>query len=172
MNKSVLSLLMIGGLIFSLFGGNQTVHAQQISFPAQMNKSFAPLSIEPGGISRLQVTIFNPNLFQLTNAAWSDNLVSIQPGIFIANPANVSNTCGGSVTATSGSTTLSLSGGTVPPQVGSTPGSCTVAVDVSSVTTGNLINTIPANALSSNGDGGTVTNTTPASATLHVDVIQ
>jgi LPXTG-site transpeptidase (sortase) family protein len=163
---------MIGGLIFSMFGGAQAVQAQQISFPAQMNKSFTPLSIEPGGTSRLLVTIFNPNLFELTNAAWTDNLVSIQPGIFIANPANVSNNCGGSVTATPGSTTLSLSGGTVPPQVGSTPGSCTVALDVSSVTAGNLINTIPANALHSNGNGGTVTNTTPASATLHVDVIQ
>jgi len=172
MNKSILSLLMIGGLIFSTFGGTQTVSAQQISFPAQMNKSFTPLSIEPGGISRLQVTVYNPNLFQLTNAAWTDNLVGIQPGIFIANPANVSNSCGGSVSAAPGSSMLSLSGGTVAPQTGSTPGSCTVSIDVSSVTAGNLINTIPANALSSNGDGGTVTNTTPASATLHVAVIQ
>src|SRR6266498_2346122 len=122
MNKSILSLLMIGGLIFSTFGGTQTVSAQQIPFPAQMNKSFTPLSIEPGGISRLQVTVYNPNLFQLTNAAWTDNLMGIQPGIFIANPANVSYSCGGSVSAAPGSTVLSLSGGTVAPQTGSTPG--------------------------------------------------
>ena len=171
MNKSIFSLLVIGGLILSMFAGGQAVQALQLSFRAQMNKSFTPFTIEPGGISRLAVTIYNPNEFDLTNAAWTDNLASIQPGIFIANPANISNTCGGSVSASPGGTTLSLSGGTVPRQVGATPGSCTVSVDVTSTTMGNIINTIPAGALSSNGGGGTVTNTFPASATLHVDVV-
>ena len=170
MNKSIFSLLIIGGLIFSTFAGGQTVQAQGLSFPAQMNKSFAPLTIKPGGVARLAVTIFNPNLFELTNAAWIDNLAGVQPGIFIANPANITNTCGGSVSASPGEPTLSLIGGTVPPQVGTTPGSCTVSVDVTSTAIGNLINTIPAGALSSRGNGGSVTNTTPASATLHVDV--
>src|SRR5215216_711402 len=151
MKKSILSLLIVGGLLFS---------------------SFTTLSIEPGGISRLQVTIFNPNAFSLTNATWTDNLSAVQPGIMIANPANVSNSCGGPVIAAPGATTLSLSGGTVPPQSGVTPGSCTVGVDVTSTTPGNLINTIPAGALRSNGDGGTITNTTPASATLHVGTIR
>src|SRR5690349_3022796 len=126
MNKSILSLLLVGGLVFSTFGGGQAVQAQGLSFPAEMNKSFTPLSIEPGGISRLQVTIYNPNGFQLTNAAWTDNLTGVQPGIFLASPANTSNTCGGTVTAVPGTTTLSLHGGTVPAQVGATPGSCTV----------------------------------------------
>ena len=41
-------------------------------------------------------------------------------------------------------------------------------MDVTSTTPGNQINTIPANTLKSTGGNGTVTNTTPASATLHV----
>ena len=123
MNRSIFSLLIVGGLIFSLFAGGQTVQAQGLSFPAQMNKSFTPLSIEPGGVSRLEVTIYNPNVFELTSASWTDDLDGVQPGILIANPANVSNTCGGTVSAPSGGTSLSLSGGTVPPQVGSNPGS-------------------------------------------------
>jgi LPXTG-site transpeptidase (sortase) family protein len=172
MNKSILSLLLVGGLIFSTFAAGQAVHAQGFSFPAEMNKRFSPLSIEPGGVSRLQVTVYNPNLFELTDASWTDNLVGVQPGIFIANPTNVTNTCGGTVSGSPGGTSLSLSGGTVPAQVGSTPGSCTVSIDVTSTTTGNLINTIPAGALSSRGDGETITNTTPASATLHVGLIQ
>jgi len=172
MNKSILSLLIVGGLIFSTFPGGQIVQAQGLSFPAEMNKSFTPFSIEPGGISRLQVTIYNPNGFELTNAAWTDYLTGVQLGIYIASPANISNTCGGTVTAVPDATTLSLSGGTVPAQAGVTPGSCTVSVDVTSTTTGNLINTIPARSLSSTGDGGTITNTTPASATLHVGLIQ
>ncbi|HSJ89873.1 MAG TPA: sortase [Anaerolineales bacterium] len=137
-----------------------------------MNKSFTPLSIDPGGISRLEVTIYNPNVFELTGASWTDNLAGVQSGILIANPVNVSNSCGGTVSAQSGGTTLSLSGGTVPAQTGPTPGSCTVGIDVTSTTMGNLINTIPRNALSSRGNGETVTNTSPASATLHVDIVQ
>ena len=145
-----------------------SVHAQGLSFPAEINKSFTPISILSGGISRLNVTIYNPNSFSLNNASWTDNLVGVQPGLFIANPANVSNTCGGNVTAVPGTTTLSLSGGTVPAQVGITPGQCTVGIDVTSTTLGNLINTIPANALSSTGGGVSITNTTSASATVTV----
>src|SRR5687767_2343143 len=173
MHKSLLSLLISIILINAiLVVPGSVVHAQGPSFPAEMNKSFTPISIAAGGVSRLMVTIFNPNPFQLTNASWTDNLVGVQPGISIANPVNLSNSCGGSVTAVSGGTTLSLSGGTVPAQVGTTPGSCTVAIDVTSTTPGNLINTIPAGELTSTGGGVSVTNTSPASATLNVGGVQ
>lgn len=162
--------LIVGMLL--LINPGFAVHAQVLSFPAEINKSFTPISIPSGGISRLEVTIYNPNSFSLNNASWTDNLVGVQPGLSIASPANISNSCGGSVTATPGSTTLSLSGGTVPPQVGTTPGECTVGIDVTSTTTGNKINTIPANALSSTGGGVSITNTTPASATLIVTGVQ
>ena len=145
---------------------------QALSIPAEVNKQFTPIFIDAGGVSVLRVSIFNPNTFQLTNASWSDNLVGVQPGLSIANPAGINNTCGGSVVALPGMTTLSLSGGTVPAQVGATPGECFVEVNVTSATAGNLINTIPTNNLVSSGnDGGTpvtITNTTPASATLTV----
>ncbi len=171
MNKSILSLLICGGLIFSTLVG-QAVQAQGFSFPAEMNKSFSPISIGSVQTSRLRVTVYNPNAFDLTNAGWTDNMAAVQPGISIANPINLSNTCGGTVSAVPGGTTLSLSNGTVPGQSGGVPGSCTVAVDVTSTTPGNLINTIPAGALTSTGGGETVSNTTPASATLHVGGIR
>jgi LPXTG-site transpeptidase (sortase) family protein len=172
MNKSIFTLLICGALIFSTLATGQTVQAQAgFSFPAQMNKSFSPLHISPGGLSRLSVSIFNPNSFALTNASWMDNLISIQPGLSIANPSNMTNTCDGTVTATPGGTVLSLSGGAVPAATDQSPGSCTVAVDVTSRTSGNQINTIPARTLQSSGDYGPVTNTTPASATLHVGAI-
>ena len=144
------------------------------SLPAEINKQFTPLQIDAGGVSVMRVTIFNPNVFPLTSASWTDNLIGVQPGLFITNPANVVNTCGAvvDVTAVPGTTTLSLANGTVPPQVGATPGQCYVEVNVSSVTPGNLINTIPINNLNAQGnDGGTpvtITNTTPASATITV----
>ncbi|KXK10973.1 MAG: CnaB domain-containing protein [Chloroflexi bacterium OLB14] len=160
-------------IIFSLFG-NAVSPAYAASLPAEINKQFTPLQIDAGGVSVLRVTIFNPNTFPLTNASWTDNLAGVQPGLSIANPANVVNTCGGvgDVTAVPGTTNLALSNGTVPAQVGATPGECYVEVNVTSVTPGNLINTIPANNLNADGnDGGTpvvITNTTPASATITV----
>lgn len=164
-----LTVVMIGSLL-----AGPVTPVRAAALPAEINKQFTPLQIDAGGVSVLRVTIFNPNTFQLTNAGWTDNLVGVQPGLFIANPANVVNTCGlvTDVTAVPGTSTLTLSNGTVPAQVGSTPGECYVEVNVSSVTAGNLINTIPANNLSASGnDNGTpvtITNTTPASATITI----
>ena len=162
MQKSVLPFL-VGALIVSiLLNSRGAAAAQVLSFPAEMNKSFSPLSISGGGVSRLDVTIYNPNAFQLINASWTDNLIGVQPGLSIANPVGLTNSCGGSVTADSGATSFSLSGGTVPAQLGITPGSCTVSINVTATTAGNLINTIPAGALTSTGAGSSITNTSPA----------
>ncbi len=167
MRRSIISLLVVVLIVSFLAVPVQTVYAQ-VSLPAEINKSFSPISIAAGGTSRLSVTIFNPNPFQLTNASWSDNLVGIQPGLAIASPVGLTNSCSGSVSAPAGGTSLSLSGGIVPSQSGTTPGSCTVSINVTSATVGNLINTIPAGALSSTGGGVNISNTTPASATLNV----
>jgi LPXTG-site transpeptidase (sortase) family protein len=172
MQKSVVPFL-VGALIVSfLLSPGNTVAAQVLSFPAEMNKSFSPISIAAGGVSHLRVTIFNPNAYPLTNASWTDSLIGVQPGLTIASPVGLTNTCGGTVTASAGSTFLSLRGGTVPAQSGITPGSCTVSVNITSTTLGNLINTIPAGALTSIGGGITITNTSPASATLNVSGTQ
>lgn len=156
----------------ALFAPAVEVRAQVLTFPAEINKSFTPISIVAGQVSRLSVTVFNPNSFQLDNAAWADDLIGIQPGLAIADPVNLTNTCSGSVIALPAGTSLSLTGGTVPAQLGATPGECTVAVDVTSITPGNLVDTIPAGALTATGGGGDITNTTPASATLRVNAVQ
>jgi LPXTG-site transpeptidase (sortase) family protein len=168
-SRLVLLVVLFCSLVFS----PQGAQAQVLSFSAEINKEFSPISIASGGISRLSITIFNPNLFPLSNAAWTDNLIGVQPGISIANPVNLVSSCGPilNVNAPAGGISLSLSGGNVPAQVGSTPGSCTVSIDVTSTTPGNLINTIPAAGLTGTGGGGTITNTTPASATLRVDAV-
>src|SRR5690242_6233378 len=114
MQKSALPFLMGVLIVSMLFTPGETASAQVLSFPAEMNKSFSPISIAAGGVSRLNVTIYNPNAFQLTNASWTDNLIGVQPGLAIASPLGLTNSCGGSVTSTAGSTILSLSGGTVP----------------------------------------------------------
>lgn len=167
--KNLLVSFIVGMLIASILAVPVSdAGAQGITLPAEMNKAFTPLSIPAGGTARLRVSVFNPNPFPLTNASWTDNLIRVQPGLVIANPVNIINTCGGTVTATPGATSFSLSGGTVPAQTGATPGSCTVSVNVTSTTIGNLINTIPSGELSSSGGGTTITNTDPASATLNI----
>jgi LPXTG-site transpeptidase (sortase) family protein len=168
MQKSILALLAGAVIVTILLDPARTVAAQVLSFPAEMNKSFSPISIAAGGVSRLNVTIYNPNAFPLINASWTDDLIGVQPGLAIASPMGLTNSCRGSVTAVAGSTKFSLSGGTVPAQVGIVPGSCTVSIIVTSTTAGNLINTIPAGALTSTGEGLSITNTSPASATLNV----
>jgi LysM repeat protein len=130
---------------------------------AEINMGFSPISIPSGGTSQLRITIFNPNAFQLTSVAWNDNLPS---DIWIFQ--FVSNTCGGVVTAPTGATAISLDVGTVAAQTGSTPGSCTVSVNVTSTTLGTFTNAIPAGTFSAAGGGTNITNTTPASATLRV----
>jgi len=177
MSKSIRSLFLVSILI-SAITFSQVSPAKALSFPAQMNKSFNPIAIVAGGTSTLSVTIFNPNSFPLTSAHYHDLFPA---GITVANPINLSNTCGGTVTDDSfvalapGGTYFSLNGGTVPAQVGATPGECTVSFTVTSITPGNLINTIPKGELQSTGnDGGTpvgITSTDPASATLQVSAV-
>lgn len=172
MLKSPKYLFIVFVITASLVFGNVTpVYA--VAIPAEINKQFTPISIDAGAVSVLRVTVFNPNTFDLTSVSWSDNLIGVQSGLSIANPAGATTNCaGGTVTAVSGTTNLSLSGATVPAQVGSTPGECYVEVNVTSTTPGNLINTIPTNNLVATGDDdGTsvsITNTSPASATLTV----
>ena len=133
------------------------------AIPAEINKSFSPTIIDPGGVSTMRIQLFNPNTgYDLTNASFTDTMPT---GMIVATPANVTNTCGGTVTATPGVGSMSLSGGTIPRQVGAIPGSCVITVEVTSTQQGNLINTIPANALTTN-EGES--NSTPASATLTV----
>ncbi len=174
----LIAVIVAFSILFSYF---KDVHA--FSFSAEINKKFTPISIVAGQISRLDITIFNPNLFQLENASFTDSLIGRQPGLHIATPSNLTNTCGGVVIAAAGTTTISLSGGTVPPQVGSTPGTCVISVDVTSTTPGNLINTIPAygetpsyggEGLYATARGGldVITNTNSASATLQVNSVQ
>ena len=124
-----------------------------------VNKLFAPATIAAGGVSRLTVTLTNPNATTITGASVTDNLPS---GMVIAGPANAVTTCvGGAVTAAPTGIVLGLSGATIPAS-----GSCTVSADVTVSSPGSYINTIPAGAVSSANAGAN----TAGSQTLTVTV--
>ncbi|PJF42698.1 MAG: hypothetical protein CUN50_03280, partial [Candidatus Thermofonsia Clade 1 bacterium] len=143
------------------------VRSQANPNEAQVNKQFIPTIIPPGGVAKLRVYIYNPNTYPLTVTSLTDNLPA---GMTVASPPNAATNCtGGTVSAIAGNTSFTLNGGTVPPKVGSINGECYFEVDITTTVQGNSINTIPASALIASGPNGSVTNSSPASATLLVE---
>lgn len=117
------------------------------------SKSFVPASIGIGGTSVLTVTIENSNLSAATGLAFTDNYPA---GLVNTAVPNLTNTCGGTATASAGGSSLSISGGTI-----SAGGSCTVTVDVTSAA-GGAYNNSTGNITSNEYTGD------PATATLAV----
>jgi hypothetical protein len=129
-----------------------------------LGKAFNPVSADVGSnISTLTITLGNPNTSIATlSAPLTDTLPT---GVVIGSTPAASTTCTGSTaTATPGGNTLTLTGGSIPAAIGSTPGSCIVTVPVSAAASGVYIDTLIAGALqTSNGN-----NAFPAVATLTV----
>jgi uncharacterized repeat protein (TIGR01451 family) len=105
-----------------------------------VSKAFAPATVQGGAVSRLTVTMV-PTV-NLTGVAFTDNLTTMGAGIALSGTPNpVATNCGaGTVGASPGATSFSLSGGTLTAGV-----NCTVAVNVATpVATGVRTDTIPA----------------------------
>ena len=135
-----------------------------------VSKSFSPATINAGvsNVSTLIIILSNSsNNIPDTILTLTDNLPT---GVVIAATPNASTTCvGGTLTAVAGTGTIVLTGGTIPIAVGSTPGTCTVTVDVTAATAGPYLNTLAAGALDIlEVIGG---NAAPAIATLTVNPI-
>lgn len=126
-----------------------------------ISKAFNPTAIGVDGVSRLTITLTNPDPSIATLiTAFVDTL---PPGVVIADTPNASTNClgTGAVVAVAGGTTVTL------PSTRAIPasGSCTVAVNVTASAVGSYLNIIPSGALeTTNGD-----NAAPAEAPLVVD---
>ena len=131
----------------------------------QVQKSFTPTSVSQGGVTRLRITLRNPTGTPYTGVALTDTLPNGGNGdVTVAAPPNLNNTCGGTVTgATAGSTSFSLSGGTIPAGTISVPGECIIEVDVVMNVVGTRTNTIPAGGVTTS-EGAS--NALPGSATI------
>jgi Ice-binding-like len=121
-----------------------------------IGKSFTPPTILAGGVSNVTITLSNAN----ANAATlSSPLVDTLPkGVVISG--NPTTTCGGSVTAPSGGSSITLTGGSIPAE-----GSCTISVNVKAPNQGSFINSIAVGALKTS-EGS---NASPAVSTLTVN---
>jgi uncharacterized repeat protein (TIGR01451 family) len=153
--------------------GNTATAVITVDAPPTISKSFSPDSIEIGSTSTLTFTITNPaaNVVTLTGIGFSDSLPA---GLRVAAPNHESDDCGGSVSAAGGSTSVSLTGGSL-----GVDDSCTISVDMAALTAGTKNNVTsqvtsvqggPGNSASASlvvteGEGGGGCNSATGSAT-------
>ena len=131
--------------------GNTSNVSITVVAPPTISNAFAVGSIPLSGTTTLTFTVNNPNTSTtLTGVAFSDTLPSATGTLVVANTPNVSNTCGGSVTATAGTNLISLSGGSV-----NQSASCTLSVDVRGTVAGDANNTTGAITSTEGGTGAT-----------------
>jgi len=144
-------------------GGNTATATASLTVTAPVAPTvaaaFSPGSVDTNAKSTLTITLSNSNGYALTQANLVDTLPS---GISVATTPAAASTCGGSLTAGSGTETLSAA--TIPAN-----GSCNITLSVSSGTAGSYTNTIAANSLktaqnASNSSGASGTLTVTASS--------
>ncbi|MFT4873119.1 MAG: putative repeat protein (TIGR01451 family) [Congregibacter sp.] len=117
-------------------GGSSNTVSTSLRTPIEFEKTFDGLDsvTKPEGVAaRLRLEVRNFATSSLSGVALSDDLPSVVGNAFaqlrIASPANISNSCGGSIVALSGTTSLELDNGVVPAFDGSA-GVCAIEVDV------------------------------------------
>ncbi len=135
--------------------GNTSNASVTVAAPPSITKSFSPNKFVPGGTTSVTFSITNPNsVIGLTGVGFTDSLPS---GLTVANPNGLSSTCGGTATATAGSGTISLSGGSI-----ASGGNCTVTANVTAPE-GTYLNSVTVT--SANGGTGSTSSATVFVAT-------
>jgi hypothetical protein len=121
-------------------GGTANATLAVASTIPSITKSFSPNSVTVGGTSTLTVNLTNPNVVGMTGVAFSDNFAALGLVITSATPTG---TCVGTITGTTGTSLLSLTGGTL-----AANSSCQIVVTVRANTVGpqtNITSTLTSN---------------------------
>jgi uncharacterized repeat protein (TIGR01451 family) len=158
---SYINTLAAGDLVTS--NGNNTAAAVatltvSTPSPVTLGKAFSPATINAGGVSVLTITLSNAGATPASlTAPLTDTLPS---GTVVSGSAG--STCGGTLTAVGGASTVSLTGGSIP--AGS---SCMVTVSITAPVAGSYFNSLAAGAVQTNQGS----NAAPAVATLTVNPV-
>jgi uncharacterized repeat protein (TIGR01451 family) len=140
-----------GDLTSSLGNSGVASDTLTVASAPTFTKAFASATAAAGAPVTLSFVINNTaNALAATTMAFTDNLPA---GMLVAAAANISNSCGGTVTANPGSGSISLSGGSV-----AAGANCTVNADVSAATAG-VYNNTSGDLTSSLGNSGTASDT-------------
>jgi fimbrial isopeptide formation D2 family protein/uncharacterized repeat protein (TIGR01451 family) len=134
--------------------------------PPTISKRFSTTSTPVNKTLAVYFTITNPNKDEnattLNNVSFSDSLPA---GLVVATPNQASTDCGGTLTATPGSSSITFTGGTIAPALppDDTGGTCNVAVELAATTTGTKNNTT--GAVSATEGTGSASNTASVDVT-------
>jgi len=154
LNKTSLISTEVGQRTLVGFPATDTLNV--VAAPPVFSSGFAPTNVPLNGTSTLIFTI--DNRASRLEAAGVNFSSSLPAGMIIADIPSPSSSCGGLVSAEAGSGTISYSGGLVP--AGEI---CSVTVDVTADTLGNLVITSD-NLTTSLGSSGTTTATLTVSS--------
>ncbi len=125
------------GTISSTNGGTGLTATANISVasPPTVVTGFGASTIPLNGSTSLSITITNPNsTVAFTGVAFTDTLPA---GLVVATPNGASSNCTGTLTATAGAGSISLSGGTL-----AVSANCTITVNVTGTTAGMKSNSV------------------------------
>ncbi len=113
-------------------------------------KVFGAAAIPLGSNTSLTFTLGNPNSTALSGVSFNDPLPA---GLIVATPNELTGSCGGTVTAAPGSSSITLTGGTLAPNSG-----CTFSVTITGHMVGSWTN-VTGNVTSiEGGSGGTASS--------------
>ena len=132
-------------------GGTATATLTVTPLPAPgLTKSFGASSIPVGGTTSMSFTVANTNASSsLTGIAFSDTFPA---GLAVSTPNGLFNSCGGTLTAVAGSSSLSLSGAALPASA-----SCSIQINVTPSTVSAMTNVTGQITSNESGPGGTAT---------------
>lgn len=135
------------GFLGTFFGTNASAQLIVGSSPT-ISQAFGASTVPSNGTTSLTFTITNPNTsVAASSVAFTDSLPA---GLVVAPAPGAGNTCGGTLTATAGAASITLSGGALAPSA-----SCTVSINVQGTTLGAKTNSVTTT--SSLGAGNTST---------------
>src|SRR5579872_6815320 len=141
-------------------GGTATASLAVTVMQPTITQAFGNASIPAGGSTTLSFTITNLNAMAILDGVQFTD--PFPAGLVVASPNGLNNTCGGTITATPGSSTVSLQSGAI------NPGgqSCTVSLNVTARLAGTLVNvTRPVS--TKEGGTGPISNTTTLTVTVN-----
>jgi predicted outer membrane repeat protein len=137
----------IGAGFFPSSGGIANAGIVIVTHPS-ITKSFNPTKIAPSGTSAVTFSISNGNSFAI-DASFTDTLPT---NLVVASTPGVTNTCGSTVTANAGATSIGYSNGSL------AHGTCSITVNVSASVDNTYSNSVAINSTSA-GNGNTSTAT-------------